>query len=200
MAYNKNLIISAVAGVLVACLIIAATSSNPWIMETPSSDSGFPHFEPPAGAPPLGSLTLNLFISDFTEPIGIGSEAMVTVVVTSKCNMSGVTTTLDLVSPCDPPCGPLGVTIIEGNLSSRTGDLMANVSVIFNLTLKIIEEGYARIWVKTSWWYHGWLGYEASDSIWILIHEGNVQASHEWISPDSNEATPYPLGNYTIPP
>ena len=180
---NKKLTLSGIAGVLVACLIIAAVSFNPWVMEPTSSDHGFPHFEPPPGAPPLGSLTLSLFISNFTEPIGIDSEAIVTVVVTSKCNMSGVTLTLDLVSPCEPPCGPLGVTVVEGNLSSWTGDLMANISAIFNVRLKIVEEGYARIWAKSSWWYDGWLGYNASDSIWILIHEGNVQISREPITP-----------------
>jgi len=179
MSYVKKLTISGTAGVLVACLIIASLAISFKQIAVNTS----PNFELPPGAPPLGSLTATIIISNFTEPLGVGSEAILTVVITSKCDMSNVVVTIDLVSPSDPPSWPLGISVVEGNLSTWTVNLKANISLIFNAKLKIVEEGYARIWAKALWWYNEWLGYPATDSLWILVQENDIQVSHEPITP-----------------
>jgi len=183
--------IAGITGIMVAILIITSLVMVPWArLATPFTSPA--SVDLPPGVPPIGSLVVGLFISNFTEPLGVGSEAIVTVVLTSRYDMPDATLKLDLLSPSDPPDLPLGISIIEGNLPVWTGDLRANISVSFNWKIKAMEAGYARIWTTASWWYDGWLGYCDDDSLWLLVQENDIQVSHDPITPPGYfEALPF---------
>lgn len=194
----KSLVIPGIAGILLACAIFSAFVIAPWIPKT--AKLNFPQLPP---GWPSGPLDVKVIVSNLTEPLGVGSEGDVTVIVTSTKDASNVTVTMEVVSPSDPPSGPLGITVVEGNLSTWVGDLKANVSVIFNARIRAVEAGYARIWV-TARWHPPFESFcwETTDSVWILIQENNIQISHDFIfPPDSNQTTPNPSvsGNFTIP-
>jgi len=192
MAYTKNLIIYATAGILVACLIITAIVMAPW--ESITSYLGFPKLPP---GWPSGPLTVQVFISNLTEPHGIGNEGTVTVIVTSTRNVSDVIVQFDLLQVVGNL--PIGIVYIDGNLANITwnGNLEADVSMVFNARMRIVEVGYARIWITATWHENEWLSYQATDSIWILIQESSIQISDEPITPPGFiEAQP---SNGTLP-
>lgn len=185
----KKLALPGLAGVLVACLIFTTVLVAPW------STATTPTF--PSGLPLESPLTVNVFISNFTEPLGVGSEAVLTVIVTSTRDVNGTTVKLDLLSPSDPPMWPLGISIIEGNLSTWNGNLRANISISFNAKIKVVEVGYALIRATATWYQYEYLRYNSGDSLYILIFENDIQVSKEPITPpDYYEAKP---GNGTLP-
>jgi len=186
---KRKLAISGITGVLVACLIITSIVIVPW---TPITSS-YP--KPPPGV--SNPLNVNVVVSNMTAPLGIGSEGTVTVIVTSTRNVSDVTIQFDLLQVVSNL--PIGIVYIGGNLANITwnGDLEANVSMIFNARIRVVEVGYARIWITATWHENEWLSYRATDSIWILIQESSIQISGDPITPPGFiEAQP---GNGTLP-
>jgi len=180
-----KLLISGLAGVVVACIIFTAVIVSPWsgLITSPtssSSDSGFPQLPPGWPSGPLG---VQVSISNLTDPLGVGSEGEMTIVVASKHDVSDVTAQFELLRVVDEL--PIGIVYTQGNLANITwmGDLRANVSVIFNAKMKAVEVGYARIRVTAIWYPFEGFHYEATDSIWILIQENSIQISHEPITP-----------------
>lgn len=178
---NKKVAISGIAGVLVASLIIASVVMAPWTPTTPTSSSP----KPPPGWPVWPLDMVKLFISNVTEPIGVGSEAVLTVIVTSPYNVSNVTVRLDLLQVIDD--WPIGIVFI-GNSTTWNGDLRANISINFNTRIKTVEVGYARIKATTTWYYEpldepmklqdgNW------NSVWILVSENGIEVSQEPITP-----------------
>jgi len=188
----RNLVIPGIGGILLACAIFSAFVIAPWT--SPMSNVNFPQLPP---GWPSGPLDVKVVISNLTEPLGVGSEGDVTIIVTSTKDASDVTVTMEVVSPSDPPLWPLGITVVEGNLSTCVGDLKANVSVIFNARIRAVEAGYARMWITVTWYPYESFHFEATDSIWILIQENNIQISYEPITPPGFiEAQPF---NGTLP-
>lgn len=175
-----RLIVSGLAGVVAACLIFTLVVMAP--LSNLDRILGFPKLPPGWPSDPLD---VQVFVSNLTEPLGVGSEGEVAVIITSTKNATDVSVTMEVTSPSIPPSWPLGITVVEGNLSTWVGDLNANISVIFNARIRAVEAGYARIWVSATW-YPGFpdgFSYETSDSIWILIQEDNIQISREPITP-----------------
>lgn len=186
----KDLVIPGIAGIFLACAIFSA-----FLIAT-MSNSNFPQLPP---GWPSGPLDVKVVISNLTEPLGVGSEGTLTVIVTSTRNLSSVVVQFDLLQVSGE--WPIGISLIGENLTTWSGELRANVSMIFTAKIRVVEVGYALIKATAKWYPSEGFHYTSKDSVWILILEKDIRISHEWISPaDSNEATPHPLGNYTTPP
>lgn len=192
---NKKIAIYGIAGVLVSCMIIASVAMTPWSrLETMF---GSPRIPPDYPAWPLDMV--KLFISNITEPIGVGSEAVLTVIVTSPYNVSDVTVRLDLLQVVDDL--PIGIVFI-GKSTTWNGDLRANISISFNIRINVLEVAYARIQATTAWYYepsdeHMNLPDGNWNSVWILVSENDIQVSQEPINPPNYyEAKP---ANGTLP-
>jgi len=188
-----RLMISGLAGLLVACLIFTVVVVAPKASIIRYYLSGIP--DEWLSNP----LDVKVAISNLTEPLGVNSEADVTIIVTSTKNASDVTVTMEVVSPSIPPLLPLGIIVVNGNFSTWIGDLTANVSVVFRARIGAVEAGYARIRVTATWYDDeiGGLSYNREDSIWILIQENDIQVSQDPITrPGVIEAKP---GNGTLP-
>jgi len=192
----KNLVIPGIVGILLACAIFSAFIIAPWASTTSNVD--FPQMPP---GWPSSPLDVQVFVSNLTETLGVESEGEVTVVVTSTRNVSDTVLQFELLQVCRyPPMEmPIGIVYVEGNLANTTwtGDLTANVSVIFNARIKAIEVGYARIRVTAIWYPFEGFHYEATNSVWILIQETDIQISHEPITPPG--VIPFEPGNGTLP-
>ncbi len=189
----KNLVIPGIAGILLACAIFSAFLIVPWT--STMSELNFPPFPP---GWPSGPLDVKMVISNLTEPLGVGSEGTLTVIVTSTCNVANVVVQFDLLQASSE--WPIGISLLGENLTTWSGELTANVSMIFTTKIRAVEVGYALTKATTKWYPSEGFHYTSKDSVWILILENDIRVSHEWISPDSNETTPHQLGNYTIPP
>jgi len=189
MIYDiRKLTISGIAGILVASLITASIVTAPWLR--PATIPTFP-----SGLPLESPLTVNVIISNITEPVGVGSEAILTIILTSTCNASDVVVQFDLLQVVDD--WPTGIRFIGENLTTWNGDLRANVSVIFTARIKAEEVGLARIKATATWYRYEYLRHEGKDSVWILVSENDIQVSQEPITPPGYyEATP---GNGTLP-
>lgn len=185
-----RLAVSVLAGVIAACLIFAVVAVAPQ-MSMKYYSGGYP--DEWLHSP----LNVEVVISNLTEPLGVNSEADVTIIVTSTKNASDVTVTMEVVSPSIPPKWPLGITVIEGNFSTWIGDLTANVSVVFRARIRAVEAGYARIWITATWYEIEYRRRCGEDSVWILTQENDIQVSQEPITPPGViEAKP---GNGTWP-
>lgn len=186
---EMRLIIAGLAGVITACLIFTVVVAAPQT----STRYYFSGYDEWLHSP----LNVDVVISNLTEPLGVNSEADVTIIVTSTENASNVTVTMEVVSPSIPPQWPLGITVVEGNFSTWVGDLTANVSVVFRARIRTVEAGYARIWVTATWYEIEYQRRRGEDSVWILIQENDIQVSQEPITPPGViEARP---GNGTLP-
>jgi hypothetical protein len=190
---NRKLAISGTAGVLVACLIIASVVMAPWTSTTRYYYHGIP--DEWLSSP----LDVKVVISNLTEPLGVGSEGNVTIILTSTKDASDVAVQFLLLQDGYLFGLPIGIVYIEGNLANNTwtGDLKANVSMIFNARIKAVEVGSARIWVIATWYENEYLRRRGEDSIWILTQENNIQISHEPIPLPGG--TPFEQGN-DVPP
>lgn len=80
---------------------------------------------------PPQKVALEITVSKFTEPQGIGSEAEITVTMTSHEDIANVTTQLDWSR---------GFDFVSGDLT-WSGNLKANVTVSFKARIKAIEIG-----------------------------------------------------------
>jgi hypothetical protein len=191
---NKKLAISGITGVLIASLIITSIVLAPWSKPATSGSLG----NPPPGYPAWPLDMVKLFISNVTEPLGVGSEAVLTVIVTSPYDISNVMMKLDLLQVVDDLS--IGIVFL-GNLTTWNGDLRANISVSFNVRIKAVEVGYVRIKATLKWYYepldqHMELP-DIRNSVWILVSENYIQVSQEPITPpDYYEAKP---SNETLP-
>jgi hypothetical protein len=170
-----RLTIAGLAGAIIACLIFTVVVVTP---QTPLRRylSGYEeHLATP--------LDVKVAISNLTEPLGVSSEADVTIIVTSTKDASDVTVTMEVTSPSDPPHWPLGITVLGDGFSTWVGDLTANVSVVFHARIRAVEAGYARIWITATYSdTERSLTYRGQDGVWILVQESDVQVSYEPIT------------------
>ncbi len=189
---SRKLTISGIAGVIVASLIIASVVMAPWTPATPTSSSPKP---PPGWLG--GTLSVRSFISNLTEPLGVGSEGTLTVIVTSTLNASNVVVQFDM-SPVSNNW-PLGINFVGQNLTTWSGNLKANVSTIFNARIRAVEPGYARLLVTTTWYPPEGDGCIVRDMLFILVQENNMQVSHDpFMITTPPDLTVIP-GNGTLP-
>jgi len=175
---NRKLAISGIAGVLVACLTIISVVIPSW---TPS-DVNAPQV-PPELLAYAGALSVRSFVSNLTEPLGVGSEGILTVVVTSTLDASNVVVQFDMSQVSDS--WPLGIDFIVENLTTWSGNLKANVSMIFNARIRAVEAGLARLLVTTIW-YLSWVDHVSvcvRDMLCILVQDNDIQVSHYFIAP-----------------
>jgi hypothetical protein len=173
-----RLITSVLVGVATACLIFAVAIVVPQTVIRYYSGG---YVDEWLDSP----LNVEVVISNLTEPVGVNSEADVTIIVTSTKNASNTTVTMEVVSPSIPPQWPLGITVIEGNFSAWVGDLTANVSVVFHARIRAVEAGYARIWITATYPDPAVssLSHRGEDSVWILVQENDIQVSYGPITP-----------------
>jgi len=164
-----RLLVSGLVGVLVACLIFTATvvlvpqhvpprvllsvsvgDGELWRLEGPK---GVAYCQPALKPPPF---VLNVTLYEFTKPLGVGSEADLTITLTSKLNASETyfvagwigALFLESGSVKLPERGvkPGGISFI--NESSRwvwIGNVEPNGSKTFNLRIKAIEVGIVHL-------------------------------------------------------
>jgi hypothetical protein len=208
MAWDRKLVISSVSGVIVACLIIVAISSNPLVIE---KTLFWPHYS----KPPTPPITVNLTIAQFKEPHGIGSEANLTVMVVSVRNESAVSIQIGLGGSYNGwPCGIDFIwppRTIDSNhyfterLLWWRVDLYQNTLVTFNATIKAARVGYASICASATWYDNTTSKYSTSDSevIYFSVYEKaifveNTSNYKGWSSLPSNPIN-YVSQNETYP-
>lgn len=177
--------ISGITGILIACLIIATVVIAPWTAI--SSFVNAPQVEPGY----LGwALSVRSFVSNLTEPLGIGSEGILTVIVTSMLDASNVVVQFDMSPGGDS--WPMGISFVSGNLTTWSGNLKANVSMIFNVRIRAIEAGGARLLVTAKWHAFEWECWVVRDMLFILVQDNDIQVSHDPITPPGYfEAVPF---------
>lgn len=203
-----RLLISGLAGILTACLIFTALvlprSNLEMMLGSPS---------PPKELPPLLPINVKLAISGFTEPKGIGSQALLTVSITSSVNASNVVLQLSLSKACEVWASS-GIKVVSG-VTSWSGDLIADVPVIINVIVNATEIGYGRIVAEATW---GWDGlssaylisreYGLRDIVGIVVLEDEILVFEDYYGvlpivfpPGSNPTPPGipPDFNATIP-
>lgn len=181
--------ISGITGVLTACLIIAAVVIAPWA--TISSFVNVPHVEPGY----LGwAMSVRSFVSNLTEPLGIGSEGILTVIVTSTLDASNVVVQFATCSYWSPAgdSWPVGISFVSGNLTTWSGNLKANVSMIFNAKIRAIETCTSRLLVTAEWYASEGVCWGVRDMLFILVQDNDIQVSHDPITPPGYfEAVPF---------
>lgn len=181
MSYNtKQLTVYGVIGVLVALPIIATMMTVPWA-ETATEPKPEPAVCYSPGLPPsewrVWPLNmLNLTVSNFSEPLGVGSQAFVVVSIKSPYDAPNATVRLDLMQVSDNQ--PVGVSFVDANSSVWKVDLEADVLISFEAKIKAVEVGYAQVLVTATWYDDSEGHIKHSDSIWISVFENDIQISH----------------------
>jgi hypothetical protein len=185
MVIMTKLLISWVIGVAVACLIFIGVVIPPWSELAKSFFS--PRVSPDIFTVPIAdntTLSVNLTISNFTEPLGLDSEADVTVEVISRKDMSNVEIRITL-SPIYigqgawpnitwTPLGPQGIDIVDGN-STWIINLSANVSFSTTIRIKTTEVGFGAITATAIWWETSSAFYKSEDALYIKVLEKNIE-------------------------
>lgn len=159
----KRLAFSGLTGILIAGLIIAGMSLAQW-PETEDELTG-EYIYPLSYTSPWSSLHsipgpslvwVDLTVSNFTEPVGVGSEAEIAVAVRSIYDIPNVTIRIDLTRAW-PSVYPRGIAFLDGTRSrSWVVDLKGNVPVSFTERIRAFEIGFglikatARCWDETS--------------------------------------------------
>jgi len=203
---KMKLLVSGIAGVLVACLIFTAVLVAPWSRQVIPTHlpSEFPGIQLPDNTP----ITVNLTISNFIEPHGIGSKANLTLIVASVRNESDVSIQIGLGGSYNG--WPRGIDFIwpeeinfpsGGKLVWWRANLSANVPVTFSATIEAIKVGYASIEASATWYESTSSKYLTCDSkrLYISVYENDIfveKDPHEWIGWTALPSNPI---NYVSP-
>jgi len=137
---NKKFVISGIAGVLAALLIIVAMTFMPLSNHSASYSPGLFIIDWDV------VLDNSLVITNFTEPYGIGGEADAFVGVVSSVDLN-VTVKLGL-SPSSEQYSSCVEFANGGTLRIWQVSLRANVSKLFVERIKIVSMGFAAVWMK----------------------------------------------------
>ena len=187
---EMRLIIAGLAGAIAACLIFSTlilSRSNLEMM------LGFP-----SNSLPVSPINVRLIISGFTEPRGVGSQALLIINVTSSVDAANVSLKISIRKAYDD-WPSQGIELISG-FASWKGDLTANVSVIFNsfATVNVTQIGYGRIVAEATWYdsSSNW-EYYSLDQLGIVVLEDEVLVIEDLggVLPDL-----FPPGSNPIPP
>ncbi len=177
-----------IVGVMAAIATIAATTFGPSFVR-----NYYPQYPP---GYPEGPLSIEIFISNVTEPQGIGSKFTVTIVATSNQNLSQATVDMNLtdVYSIGSPQYPIGFSYVEGYLANVTwsGSLETNVSEVFTATAIADEIGFGRIWVTISFTAPDGFIWNDTDSLWISVSQNGLDFSHEGPQPRPGAIVPTP--------
>jgi hypothetical protein len=162
-----RLIISGLAGVIAACLIFSALFLSRSNLEMMLGS--------PSNSLPVSPINVKLTISELTEPRGIGSQASVTINVTSSVDAANISLKISLQKAYED-WPSQGVELISG-FTSWKGNLYANVSLIFNsfATINVTQIGYGRIVAEVTW-YDSSSNWEhfSYDQLGIVVLEDEV--------------------------
>jgi hypothetical protein len=184
MVIMTKLLISGVIGVAVACLIFIGVVA-PWSELAKSFFS--PRVSPDTSTVPIAdntTLSVNLTISNFTEPLGLDSEADVTVKAISRKDMSNVEIRITL-SPIYigqgawpnitwTPLGPQGIDIVDGN-STWIVNLTANVSTSFTTRIRATEVGLGVIVATAIWWDTPSTFYKSEAALYVQVLNNEIK-------------------------
>jgi len=187
-----RLIISVLVGILAACLIFTAVVfSAQQKLELPL------YYTPPLSNALPSPVEVKMFISNLSEPVGIGSEADITIIATSSANLSEAVIEIQVVKAF-PDWPAMGIEVVGGDLQ-WTGNLTAQVSALTRIRIKATEVGFAKICAYVTWPNYG--RYSATVAkLGILAQENEVQI----IQPDGGDIPHvYPPDKYPpgwIPP
>lgn len=147
---KMKLLIPGSAGVLIACLIFTTL-----VLSRPSIETMLSSTSVPTDLR-LSPITVRLTISGFTEPRGIGSQALLTINVTSNINVSNVVLQIDL-RKAGVEWPSKGIELVSG-ATTWNGDLLANVPIILNIVVNATEVGYGVIQVEAkAIGYENWI-------------------------------------------
>jgi len=204
-----NLWISALAGVSVACLIFIIAAIAPWSALLVPSSSLTPVVDK---IPPPSPVTVRFSMSNFTEPKGPGSEANLTVTITSTANLSNVIISLS-ISKADALWSSKGIEFdtLGGDIF-RAVNLTAGSPITFSLKVKAVEVGYGRIYATARWNGSGQVTVklDGSDQPWdvlgiaiygkeILVLEDYLGVLPPLFPPGFKWEPPESWKNWTIP-
>jgi len=193
----KKFVLPGMAGVLLACAIFFASIAVP--SSKPAMVYYIPDWERFRNLP----VNIHLNASDFTESLIEGSEAELTVTIKSKNGLTNAIVEIVLVEAW-PTRYSKGVTFNDGRLRwSWSGNIVANVSVDFNLGVVATEVGYSTVYALISWHDLSGNSYCIEDALWVLVLEDEIIVSQGFIiPPDSNVTSPNPtdLPDSPIPP
>jgi len=163
---------SGFTGILTACLIftvlVLPLSNLEAILASPS---------PPKELPPLLPINVKLATSGFTEPKGIGSQALLTVNITSSVNVSNVVLQISL-SKAYEVWSSSGIKVVSGS-TSWSGDLVADTPVIINVIINATEIGYGKIVAEAIWpdrpsVYLASIDHDLSDAVGIVVLQNEI--------------------------
>jgi len=165
-----KLIISGLVGVIAACLIFSTLVLSRSSLETILGYPGYPR-----NSLPVSPINVKLITSGFTEPRGVGSHALVIVNVTSSVDAANVSLKISIRKAYEE-WPSQGIELISG-FTSWKGDLLANVSVIFNpfATVNVTQIGYGRIVAEVTWYdsSSNWEHYSL-DQLGIVVLEDEI--------------------------
>jgi hypothetical protein len=195
-----RLLISGLAGVGVACLVFSALvlsrSNLEMMLGSPRTDL------------PLSPINVRLTISGFTEPRGIGSQALLTINVTSSVEAANVTFEINL-SKAYPDWPSQGIELICSNTTWK-GNLLATISVVMNAWVNVTQIGYGKIVAAVVWYdpSSNWEHY-SRDQLGIVVLEEEILVIEDLggnlphlFPPGSNPTPPWPSPppeNFTWP-
>jgi len=175
----KKLVLCGMAGVLVASTLLAFTDL--FLRPIPSPRKTASELLRVSGiCPELEGPFFNMsaILYRFTEPLGVGSEADLSVTVTARYNESSV-----VVVDIKPPwvaSWSTGVKFADGGTKwVWVGDFQANVSKTFNFTIKAFEMGEGIVYGRAvqSKFYHGSDGIPAYFGLYFLVLHDRIITS-----------------------
>ena len=174
--YTRWLVICGIIGILSALPVIGTMNLIPWAEPTAESKPVV-YYSPSLPlryhAWPLN--TLNLTMSNFTDPLGVGSLSLITVAIKSPYDVDNATVRLDLLQALSDQ--PIGLSFVDENLTTWNVNLGANVPVSLQAKIETTEIGSARI-LATATWYDDLEGYiKVSDALWVSVLENDTQVS-----------------------
>jgi ABC-type uncharacterized transport system YnjBCD permease subunit len=199
---EMRLIISGLAGVIAACLVFSALILSRSDLEMMLGS--------PSNSLPVSPINVRLTTSGFTEPRGIGSQALLTINVTSSVDAANVSLEISIRKAYED-WPSQGIELVSG-FTSWKGDLLANVSAIFNpfALVNVTQIGYGRIVAEVTWYdsSSNWEHYSL-DQLGIVVLEDEILVVEDlggvlpyFLPPGSNPMPPWPFPipeNFTGP-
>lgn len=164
-----RLIAAGLAGIIAACLIFSTL-----VLSQPSLEMML-GYRSPSRLPPASPINVRLVTSGFTEPRGIGSQALLIINVTSSVDAANVSLKISIRKAYED--WPSQGIELKSGFTSWKGDLLANVSVIFNpfATVNVTQIGYGRIVAEVTWYdpSSNWEHYSL-DQLGIVVLEDEI--------------------------
>ena len=114
-------------------------------------------------------ISIDLSISPFSEPKGLGSKAELTVIVTSVWDANNISVQIDL---------PEGFSFVSGNLT-WSGDLHENIPTNFNARIEAAKVGNWTIEATARWYLTSDSWYGDIDRLCVSVSEDEISVLAE---------------------